>query len=183
MGVICWMCWGGAYGLNRDVAVAFAFATQFLGRRECPSQEAERRCCYGGGEAGRRASRDRAKDGPSRRAPITAPERRHRASLGELGRMVGRRPFGYFWGVCQKYLAVRAKPLVELDTYNGYVLVPFNNTAYISIWCIKTFYGFRPYGGSLLPNSRKSKQKGLAPAYGFRFAQVPSLRSRSVGTP
>ena len=78
MGVICWMCWVGAYGWNREVAVALALAvadaTRFLGRRECPSQEAERRCCYGGGEAGRRASRDRAKDGPSRRAPITVPE-------------------------------------------------------------------------------------------------------------
>ena len=84
MGVICWMCWVGAYGWNREVAVALALAlalavavavsTRFLGRRECPSQEAERRCCYGGGEAGRRASRDRAKDGPSRRAPVTVPE-------------------------------------------------------------------------------------------------------------
>ena len=38
-----------------------------------PSQEAERRCCYGGDEAGRRAS------------------------LGELGRMVGQGPLGSFW--------------------------------------------------------------------------------------
>ena len=67
-----------------------------------PSQEAERRYCYGGGEAGRRASRDRAKDGPSRRAPITVPERRHRASLGELGRMVGQGLFAYFCGCLTK---------------------------------------------------------------------------------
>ena len=43
-------------------------------RRWGPSQEAERRCCYGGGEAGRRAS------------------------LGELGRMVGQGLFAYFCG-------------------------------------------------------------------------------------
>ena len=92
--------------------------------------------------------------------------------------MVGRRPFGYFWdgptlGVCQKYLAVKAKPLVQLDTCNGYVHEAFNWPAYISNPCMKSFYGFRPYGGSLLSNSHKSKQKGLAPAYGPRFAQVP----------
>ena len=91
--------------------------------------------------------------------------------------MVGRRPFGYFWdgptlGVCQKYLAVKAKPLVQLDTCNGYVHEAFNWPAYISNPCMKSFYGFRPYGGSLLSNSHKSKQKGLAPAYGPRFAQV-----------
>ena len=55
--------------------------------------------------------------------------------------------------------------------------------AYISIECATAIYGFRPYGGSLLPNSRKSKQKGLAPTYGPRCAQVPSLRLCSVGTP
>ena len=92
--------------------------------------------------------------------------------------MVGRRPFGYFWdgptlGVCQKYLAVKAKPLVQLDTCNGYVHEAFNWPAYISNPCMKSFYGFRPYGGSLLSNSHKSKQKGLAPAYGPRCAQVP----------
>ncbi len=40
---------------------AFTGATRMSRRRECPSQKAERRCCYGGGAAGRRASRD----GPS----------------------------------------------------------------------------------------------------------------------
>ena len=39
-------------------AFAFAVATRLAKRRECPSQKAERRCCYGGGAAGRRASRD-----------------------------------------------------------------------------------------------------------------------------
>ena len=37
---------------------------------------------------------------------------------------------------------------------------------YISISCITAFYGFRPYGGSLLSNSHKSKQKVLALPYG-----------------
>ena len=39
-------------------AFAFVVATRLCRRRECPSQKAERRCCYGGGAAGRRASRD-----------------------------------------------------------------------------------------------------------------------------
>ena len=34
-----------------------------------------------------------------------------------------------------------------------------------------------------MSNSHKSTQKGLAPSYGPRCAQVPSLRSCSVGTP
>jgi len=55
--------------------------------------------------------------------------------------------------------------------------------AYISIECATPIYGFRPYGEALLSNSHKSTQKGLAHAYGLRCAQVPSLRSRSVGTP
>ena len=45
---------------------------------------------------------------------------------------------------------------------------------YISISCITAFYGFRPYGGSLLSNSHKSKQKGLAPCVRL------SLRSSSL---
>ena len=39
-------------------AFAFAVATRLSRQHECPSQKAERRCCYGGGVAGRRASRD-----------------------------------------------------------------------------------------------------------------------------
>ena len=35
--------------------------------------------------------------------------------------MVGRRLFGSFWGVCQKGLAVRAKPIFQLNACNGYV--------------------------------------------------------------
>ena len=53
-------------------------------------------------------------------------------------------------------------------------LLPLLNIEYISIRCITALYGFRPYGGSLLSNSHKSKQKGLAP--GVR----PSLRSGSL---
>ena len=130
-------------------------------------------CCY-------RNSRHNT-EAPHRRlnaGAVMGGEAGRRASLGELGRIVGRRPFGYFWdgptlGVCQKYLAVKAKPLVQLDTCNGYVHEAFNWPAYISNPCMKSFYGFRPYGGSLLSNSHKSKQKGLAPAYGPRCAQVP----------
>ena len=44
-------------------------------------------------------------------------------------------------------------------------------------------YWFRSYSEALLSNSHKSTQKGLAPSYGLRCAQVPSLRSCSVGTP
>ena len=54
---------------------------------------------------------------------------------------------------------------------------------YISIGGATALYGFRPYGGSLLANSPKRNQKGLAPAYGLRCAQVPSLQFRCVGTP
>ena len=39
-------------------AFAFAVAPRLSRQRECPSQKAERRCCYGGGADGRRASRD-----------------------------------------------------------------------------------------------------------------------------
>ena len=39
-------------------AFAFVVATRLCRRRECPSQKAERRSFYGGGAAGRRASRD-----------------------------------------------------------------------------------------------------------------------------
>ena len=45
-------------GLALFKSFAFAAATRLIKRRECPSQKAERRCCYGGGAAGRRASRD-----------------------------------------------------------------------------------------------------------------------------
>ena len=38
-----------------------------------------------------------AMDGPSRRAPITVPQRGHRGSLGDPGRMVGQGLFGSFW--------------------------------------------------------------------------------------
>ena len=52
----------GSVASAMDFAFAFAFAfagaTRMSRRRECPSQKAERRCCYGGGAAGRRASRD-----------------------------------------------------------------------------------------------------------------------------
>ena len=49
----------------------------------------------------------------------------------------------------------------------GYVLkVQVRATKYISIRCATALYGFRPYGGSLLSNSHKSKQKGLALPYG-----------------
>ena len=64
-------------------------------------------------------------------------------------------------------------PLFHLGVCGGYVLgVAVIHPEYISIRCATAFYGFRPYGGSLLSNSHKSKQKGLAPAYGPRFAQV-----------
>ncbi len=56
-------------------------------------------------------------------------------------------------------------------------------SAYISIGCATAFYGFRSYSEALLSNSHKSTQKGLAPAYGLRCAQVPSFQSCSVGTP
>ena len=57
----------------------------------------------------------------------------------------------------------------------GYVLkVQVRATKYISIRCATALYGFRPYGGSLLSNSHKRNQKGLAP--GVR----PSLRSGSL---
>ena len=45
-------------------------------------------------------------------------------------------------------------------------LLPLLNIEYISIRCVTALYGFRPYGGSLLSNSHKSKQKGLALPYG-----------------
>ena len=78
----------------------------------------------------------------------------------------------------------RTYPAFQLDKNAGYVLaIPVRTTEYISIRCVTAFYGFRPYGGSLLSNSHKSTQKGLAPSYGLRCAQVPSLRSCSVGTP
>ena len=119
------------------------------------------------------------------------PERRHRASLGELGRMVGHRPFGYFWdgptlGVCQKYLAVRAKPFFQLKASNGYVLVAFNWPRYISIRCIKTFYGLRPYGVSLCKSRVSDHDKVTKtlppPRTALASLRCPSLRSRSVGT-
>ena len=73
--------------------------------------------------------------------------------------------------------------LNRLNADAGYVRgTPVKTTEYISIRCVTAFYGFRPYGGSLLANSPKSKQKVLAPAYGPRCAQVPSLRSCSMGT-
>ena len=56
-------------------------------------------------------------------------------------------------------------------------------SAYISIGCATAFYGFRSYSEALLSNSHKSTQKGLAPAYGLRCAQVPSFQSCSAGTP
>ena len=48
----------GSVASAMHFALAFAGATRMSRRRECPSQKAERRCCYGGGAAGRRASRD-----------------------------------------------------------------------------------------------------------------------------
>ena len=73
----------------------------------------------------------------------------------------------------QKGLAVRAKPIFQLNANAGYVPgIAVTDTAYISIRYATAFYGFRPYGEALLSNSHKSTQKGLAPAYGPRFAQV-----------
>ena len=56
-------------------------------------------------------------------------------------------------------------------------------TGYISITSVQLSYRFRSYSESLLSNSHKRNQKGLAPTFGLRCAQVPSLRSRSEGTP
>ena len=52
-------------------------------RLQGPSQQAERRCCCGG-------------------RPAWMPGELRRASLGELGRMVGQGPFGSFWGCLPK---------------------------------------------------------------------------------
>ena len=51
--------------LFKFFAFAFVVTTRLCRRRECPSQKAERRCCYGG----------------ARRAPITVPERGNRRAL------------------------------------------------------------------------------------------------------
>jgi len=53
-------------------------------------------------------------------------------------------------------------------------------------FCGNGHLGFRPYGESLFFKRRnagpaKSNQKTLAPAYGLRCAQVPSLRRPSGG--
>ncbi|CAM5495471.1 hypothetical protein PFRA20S_00801 [Pseudomonas fragi] len=83
-------------------AFAFVVTTRLCRRRECPSQKAERRCCYGGGR-GRTPRQPRwAMDGPSRRAPITVPERGNRRALAS-------RPYG------------RAKPIFQLTADAGYV--------------------------------------------------------------
>ena len=80
---------------------------------------------------------------------------------------------GSFSRSFQMGLTVKASPMLQLDVNAGDVpATPVKTTEYISIRCVMAFYGFRPYGGSLLSNSHKSKQKGLAPAYGPRFAQV-----------
>ena len=49
-------------------------ATRLRMRLKGPSQQAERRCCYGGIPAWMPGELRRAKDGPSQRAPITVPE-------------------------------------------------------------------------------------------------------------
>ena len=47
-------------------AFAFAFVMRLFRQRECPSQKAERRCCYGGGAAGRRRAQARRPYGRAR---------------------------------------------------------------------------------------------------------------------
>ena len=44
-----------------------------------------------------------------------------RGNPPQAGRMQGARPFGYFWGNCQKWPAVRAEPLAENNTKAAYV--------------------------------------------------------------
>ena len=74
---------------------------------------------------------------------------------------------GSFSRSFQMGLTVKASPMLQLDVNAGDVpATPVKTTEYISIRCVMAFYGFRPYGGSLLSNSHKSKQKGLALPYG-----------------
>ena len=79
------------------ICFAFAFVMRLFRRRESPSQKAERRCCYGGGAAGRRASRD----GPwmaRRGVPPYQCRSEGTAEPRRGGRMVGQGLFAYFCG-------------------------------------------------------------------------------------
>ena len=60
-------------GFVFDLKIASA-ATRLCSRLKGPSQQAERRCCYGGRPAWMPGELRRAMDGPSQRAPITVPE-------------------------------------------------------------------------------------------------------------
>ena len=74
---------------------------------------------------------------------------------------------GSFSRSLQMGLTVKVSPMLQLDVNAGDVpATPVKTTEYISIRCVMALYGFRPYGGSLLSNSHKSKQKGLALPYG-----------------
>jgi hypothetical protein len=73
-----------------------------------PLRKAEWRFCAVGNPAGCRVSRARPRMA-DRGGPTEQDRSEGTPSLGE-GPDAGARPFGSFWGVCQKGLAVRAKP-------------------------------------------------------------------------
>jgi len=128
-----------------------------------------------GNPAGRRVSRDTARDGRSRRAHGARPVARIcRATARHRG--VVAKAFGHFalFKVARRKGVTRRSPLrlewICTQLFSRYPV-------YISIGCATAIYGFRPYGEALLSNSHKSTQKGLA------HSVRPSLRPRSVGTP
>ena len=112
-----------------------------------PLREAERRFCAVGQPAWMPGEPCWARDGPSRRAH-------------------------------------GAKPSFQLTSDAGYVpRVPVvlrcarSDAEYISIRCVTTFYGFRPYGGSLFPNAEKVTKKACPTIRPPRPGSVvPSLR-------
>ena len=80
---------------------------------------------------------------------------------------------------------VGRRPLFQLKACNGYVLEGFNWPAYTSIWCIKTFYGFRPYGVSLCKSgvSDHDKVTKTLPPPRTALAPVPLRGHAATGHP
>ena len=92
------------------ICIAFAFVMRLFRRRESPSQKAERRCCYGGGAAGRRASRD----GPWM-ARGGVPTEQDRSE----GRTMGQGLFGYFCGCLTKVPRRKGETLIPVNRERG----------------------------------------------------------------
>ena len=88
--------------------------------------------------------------------------------------MVGRRPFGSFWGVCQKGLAVRAKPIFQLNACNGYVRgTAVKTERTYPFYVSRLFTGFALTASPFCQTATKGTKKALPQRTAFAALRFP----------